>query len=262
MTTRICLETATAARDEILPGDALSVTLRMKISEARAAGDEALVLELQDRYRRRPVPGRSWVSGGVTLSRTATGRPAAVTATATVLHTASSAESTVRSASRREIVGWLVTWGEGLASNDRGEVIYLDVQPADVRHWLSEVDPAEIPVKGDHLTAAVGRWHRFAMSNYGLMGVASIERSPAGDILLDAAAEGAGLSFAADISRCYKTHRFRNGLPVYAGGPIAILEGSVCPEPAGERCVINLVRGVQPAWLAAALDRHQQLSRS
>jgi len=152
--------------------------------------------------------------------------------------------------------------GRGLASNDRGEVIYLDVQPADVRHWLSEVDPAEIPVKGDHLTAAVGRWHRFAMSNYGLMGVASIERSPAGDILLDAAAEGAGLSIAADISRCYKTHRFRNGLPVYAGGPIAILEGSVCPEPAGERCVINLVRGVQPAWLAATLDRHQQLSRS
>jgi len=183
VTTRICLETATAARDEILPGDALSVTLRMKISEARAAGDEALVLELRDRYRRRPVPGRSWVSGGVTLSRTATGRPAAVTATATVLHTASSAESTVRSASRREIVGWLVTWGEGLASNDRGEVIYLDVQPADVRDWLSEVDPAEIPVKGDHLTAVVGRWHRFAMSNYGLMGVASIERSPAGDTL-------------------------------------------------------------------------------
>jgi len=99
------------------------------------------------------------------------------------------------------------------------------------------------------------------LSSYGLLATASIERCPAGDVVLDAASDGAGLSFAADISRCYKTHRVRNGLPVYAGGPIKILEGSVTPEPADERCVVTLVRGVPPPWMDRmdAMVRHEQL---
>src|SRR5216683_1729213 len=85
--------------------------------------------------------------------------------------------------------------------------------------------------------------------------VATIERSPAGFEVMRAASDGRarGWSFGADLSRCRPTGwADDNGMPVYVG-PIAIVEGSLCPDPADLRCTIERVAGQVPIHRAQAV---------
>src|SRR5439155_15292099 len=202
MNERLHLTAMNGAREEIAPDHDFPGrnALRLRITAAAESGDLVLLRSLQHEHRSR----RLAALGGRTVHMPdGPSRRSGAPMARAVFRTPTSAESTAPSPKLRELVGWLCTWGEGLARDDRGEVIWLNVQPADLREWLNEVVPHLVPVRADHASAPVGRWHRFALSRYGLLATASIERSSVGDLLLDAADNGCGLSFAADISRCY-----------------------------------------------------------
>jgi phage head maturation protease len=238
-----------------------SESLRSKITAAREAGDSDLLRDLQREHRDRRM-----AAAGLTVRAATSSTMVELPKTPSVVRTATSATSDQPTDRDQEIIGYLLAWGPAITSTSRdgsGQAIIQDVQPEDVAEWLAEVDAATVPLTGDHVTKAAGRFHRFAIDDYGLQTVAIADRTPAGDELLAACDDGRalGLSFAADVSRCRQVGT-RQGLPLFVG-PIAITEGGPSPEPSDPRATIEQVSGHRPMWRAAqdAVERGEVLRR-
>ena len=258
MKQRIRLEVADRGEevnaDADFPGRA---ALRERILAAHASGDLGLLRSLQAQHRDMRL---AYTAPSSTRTVPLTYRMPVLAAVPTVVRAATSATSTLPSDPEREIGGWLVRWGPVPTSNDAGQSIALDVQARDLAAWLAEVDPAAVEVKGDHTVGPIGSFRKFELLADGLWAVAVIERTPAGDIAIASADDGraAGWSFGADISKCRQTGEVRDGLEVYAGGPVFVVEGSLCPSVADARCVVSLVAGRVPTWRAQAVLAGEQ----
>jgi hypothetical protein len=228
--------------------------IRSRITAARERGDDALVASLQVEHRRARMraAGQSVTNG--------TRVPLVVTS-GHVTRGVTWVQSNRPRNPMREIHGHIVGWGPMVTSTGAAEMpqVVVDIRAHDVREFVARCDPAAIPIRADHESEPVGAWWRFELDEVGLWSIGILDDSPAADEVLQACDDGAagGLSFFGDLSHFTDTGQVRDGLRVFSGGPLEILEAGPAVNPSDDRCLIESVAGHVPLWRrrAAAVER-------
>ena len=134
----------------------------------------------------------------------------------------------------------------------------LDVTPDNIREWLAQVDPRDVPVICNHETGSVGHFVKFLRGDDRIYTTCVASDEPAGDLLLDGADDGTCPAFSVGL---HDTGRRVAGLPLWRAEKVEIVEGGPSTDRSDLEATIDLVGGQRTTfWLVQdALDRHERM---